>query len=196
MTALAELRRRLHRRAEVSSKEERTAALIAEAMSGFDRGTGPDQVLRGLGGHGVAFTFSGKEEGPTVLLRCELDALPIPETIALEHGSADPAASHKCGHDGHMATLVGVAADLAERPLARGRAVLLFQPAEETGEGAARVIADPQFTLIAPDFAVALHNLPGRPLGSVVVRRGAFNCASVGLIARLRGRTSHAAEPE
>lgn len=192
LSSIAELRRRLHRRAELSSREERTSAIIAEVMAGF----GPQRAIHRLGGYGAAYVFEAQEPGPTVLLRCELDALPIPETIDIGHASLDPLASHKCGHDGHMAMVVGVAADLAARPHRQGRAVLLFQPAEETGEGAARVLADPRFETIAPDFAVALHNLPGRALGSVVVRRGVFNCASVGLTARLLGRTSHAAEPE
>jgi metal-dependent amidase/aminoacylase/carboxypeptidase family protein len=74
--------------------------------------------------------------------------------------------------------------------------VLLFQPAEETGEGAAKVISDDTFSRIKPDFAFAIHNLPGFPLNSVVIRNGLFSAASKGMIAELRGKTSHASEPE
>jgi metal-dependent amidase/aminoacylase/carboxypeptidase family protein len=74
--------------------------------------------------------------------------------------------------------------------------VLLFQPAEETGEGAARVLADPAFARLAPDWAFAIHNLPGFPAGRVLVREGCFAAGSAGLVVRLRGRTSHAAHPE
>lgn len=194
---LVELRRRLHRQAELSSREEKTAELV-DLFLGSCR---PDRVLRGLGdgthrSHGAAYVFEAESPGPTVLLRCELDALPIAETIELDHASRSPGVSHKCGHDGHMAIVAGVAASLARRGPIRGRAVLLFQPAEETGEGAARVLTDTRLAGLAPDAAVALHNLPACPLGQVVLRRGAFNCASVGLVARLEGESSHAAEPE
>jgi metal-dependent amidase/aminoacylase/carboxypeptidase family protein len=94
-----------------------------------------------------------------------------------------------------MAILVGVAGRMRQRRPARGRVVLAFQPSEETGEGAARLIAAPEFEAHRPDLAFALHNLPGRPLGQVAVRAGTFCSASVGLIATLTGRSSHAGEP-
>ncbi|MEM8994667.1 MAG: amidohydrolase [Acidobacteriota bacterium] len=189
---LSALRRRLHRHAELSGREATTASIVAEAL-GRCR---PVDSVHGLGGYGAAYRFDGAVAGPTVLVRADLDALPIPETVELEHGSKTPGVAHKCGHDGHMAMLVGLAASFAEVPLRRGRAILLFQPAEETGEGAAGVLADPRFAALEPDVAVAIHNLPGSPSGEVVVRDGTFNCASVGLVATLRGHASHAAEPE
>ena len=194
--ALVELRHALHRQAELSSHEERTARLIDDFM----RICGPDRVLHRLGdgrrpSHSAAYIFEGEPPGPTVLLRCELDALPIAETLALDYASTRDGVSHKCGHDGHMAILAGVAADLARRRPDRGCAVLFFQAAEETGEGAAQSLADDRLAALAPDAAVALHNLPGRDLGEVVLREGTFNCASVGLVAEFFGETSHAAEP-
>jgi amidohydrolase len=95
-----------------------------------------------------------------------------------------------------MAILVGLARRLADRPPARGEAVLLFQPSEENGSGAARVIEDPAFEPVRPDLAFALHNLPGYERGAVVVRDGQFAAASTGLAIRLTGATSHAAEPQ
>lgn len=189
---LVDLRRRLHRHAELSSCELETAAIVDRAIQRCR----PGQTWRELGGHGAAYLFKGRDPGPTVLLRADLDALPIPETLKIEHASKTPGIAHKCGHDGHMAMLIGLAASLSAEPLRRGRAVLLFQPAEETGEGAACVLADHRFAEMEPDFALAIHNLPGSPLGHVVLRQGTFNCASVGLVAQLEGKTSHAAEPE
>ena len=189
---LVRLRRELHRRAELSSGEAATAEIVA----GWLERLRPDALVRGLGGHGLAAAFDGAEAGETVLLRCELDALPVAETAAAAHRSLDPAVSHACGHDGHMAILAGVGAALSARRPTTGRVVLLFQPAEETGEGAARVLADEKFRPLEPHHVFALHNLPKHPLGEVLVRRGTFSCASVGLAATLEGRTSHAAYPE
>jgi metal-dependent amidase/aminoacylase/carboxypeptidase family protein len=96
-----------------------------------------------------------------------------------------------------MATLVGVAENLRDRPVERGRIYLLFQPAEETGTGASAVLADPRFrALDPPDRVFAFHNVPRYPLGRVLVRRGLFAQGSVGFIAKYRGRTTHSSYPE
>lgn len=114
----------------------------------------------------------------------------------MDHGSTRPGVAHLCGHDGHSTILAGLARLLGRQRPARGRVVLLFQPAEEDGSGAASVIADPRFGTITPDWAFALHNLPGLPLGQVVLQEGAANCASQGMKITLAGRESHAAQPE
>lgn len=190
---LGALRRRLHALAEPSGAEARTAALIAAELSACR----PALLLEGLGGHGVAAAWDapGGEPGPVVLLRAELDAVPVPETLALPHASLTPGIAHKCGHDGHMAMLVGVARRLRAEPPPCGRVVLLFQPAEETGTGAAAVAADRRLRALEPGWLFALHNLPGYDAGRVLVRPGAFAAGSAGLRVRLRGRTAHAAEP-
>jgi len=188
---LTALRHELHRLAEPSDHEEKTAALVAENLAA----AAPETVVTGLGGHGVAAVYTGTASGPTVLVRADLDALPLPDSPGLSYRSARTDAAHKCGHDGHMAMLVGVARELAARPLARGRAVLLFQPAEETGQGAARVLTDPRFAGLRPDRVLALHNLPGEPLGRVVLRRGVFASESRGMIIDLVGASAHAAQP-
>ncbi len=192
MDAAIELRRDLHRSPELSGAESGTARLI---RSFFAR-LAPDAIVERIGGDGLAVVFDGPLPGPSVMLRCELDALPIQELNDFAHRSATPGVSHKCGHDGHMAILAAVGAGLARERPARGRVVLLFQPAEETGQGAAAVIADPRFEEIRPDFSFALHNLPGFPLGQVVLRDGVFSCASRGLAVALTGATAHAAQPE
>lgn len=191
-TDLTTLRRDLHRLAEPSGAEERTARRVVEELER----TAPDELWTGVGGHGVVALYHGAAPGPTVLARSDLDALPIDEHLDVAHGSATPGVAHKCGHDGHTATLVGVARGLGERRPTRGRVALLFQPAEETGAGALDVLGDGRFERLAPDFAVAMHNYPGYPLGQVVLRDGVFASASRGMIVSLQGETSHAAEPE
>ena len=185
-------RRKLHENPEISGEEVRTAREVVAFLAD----TGPDRVLTEMGGHGVAVVFDSGAAGPTLLFRSELDALPIEEISDAPHRSRVPGKSHMCGHDGHTAILAAMARQLARRRPASGRVVLLFQPAEETGEGAAGVIADPRFPEIAPDYAFSLHNLPGTPLGHVRLKPGVVNCASRGMRIVLSGRTAHSSMPE
>ncbi|SMX49197.1 amidohydrolase [Maliponia aquimaris] len=182
------LRHALHRAPELSGQEQETAARLAELMRGLGA-----RVVTGLGGTGVAASFGSGARG--VLIRCELDALPIVETGTPDWRSGRPGVAHLCGHDGHMAILHAVARGLAGRDPGC-RIILLFQPAEETGAGARAVLEDPRFADLGADMAVSLHNLPGLPLGAVALRDGPVNCASRGLRVRLTGRTAHASEPE
>ena len=187
--ALVTLRRELHQLAEPSGAEERTAGRIDEALDGLE-------VIRGLGGHGRAVVVHGAEAGPTVLVRADMDALPIDETLPIDHASLTPGYSHKCGHDGHLAMLVGLTRRFASRPPVKGRFVALFQPAEETGHGARAVLDSPAFAPLRPDAAIALHNFPRTPTGSVLLRSGPLTSAARSLEARFTGTESHAAEPE
>ncbi len=192
LEALTALRGDLHRHPEIAGDEVRTAAVAAAALED----AGADLVVRELGGHGVVGRFRGDAPGARVLVRCELDALPVPEVIDLAHGSILDGVAHKCGHDGHMAMVLGLARLLARQRPARGEVALLFQPAEETGEGAAAVIADDRFAAWEPDIALALHNIPGFPGGCVVLGPGAFASASKGIVIELEGATAHASEPQ
>lgn len=192
MEDLVAFRRELHRFPELSNEEEETAKRVVEFLSG----TGPSTVLAGLGGHGVAIVYDGSAPGPTVLFRSELDALPIEEISDIPHRSAVPGRSHMCGHDGHTAILAALGRQFGRRPPARGRVVLMFQPAEETGNGAAGVVADPRYAAIRPDFAFSLHNLPGTPLGHARLKAGVVNCASQGMRIVLEGKTAHSSMPE
>ncbi len=187
-----QLRHDLHRHPELSSSEAATSQRIAR----FFEPLHPDETWTGLGGHGLAFGFGNAQTGPTVMLRCELDALPITEIHQTAHRSLTEGISHQCGHDGHMAIIAAVGESLSRQRPSTGRVVLLYQPAEETGAGAAAVIADPRFAQIRPDYVFALHNLPGFPMGQVLLRTGTFSCASRGMEIRLTGRTAHAAQPE
>ncbi|MCA0043751.1 amidohydrolase [Celeribacter litoreus] len=182
------LRHELHRFPEVSGAEVETAKRIATRMRLFGA-----HVVEGLGGTGVAAVFGRGDR--TLMIRAELDALPILEDIGPEYRSQNEGVGHLCGHDGHMATLYAVATALSKRA-PDCRVVLLFQPAEETGAGARAVMADPKFEALKPDLAISLHNLPKLPLGAVALQEGPVACASRGLHVRLTGQTSHAARPE
>jgi amidohydrolase len=192
MLSLIELRHDLHRHPELSGQEAATARRIAA----FLRPYAPTELIEGLGGHGLAAVFAFAEPGPTVVIRCELDALPIQETNEVPYRSATDGVAHLCGHDGHMAMVAGLAPWLATAPLPRGRVVLLFQPAEETGQGARAVVEDPRFRALEPDYVFALHNLPGRPLGEVVRLDAGFSATVQSCAIRLTGQESHAAEPQ
>lgn len=192
IAALTTFRHHLHRHPELSGEEVWTAAEIVAALTPL----APDRIVTGLGGHGVAAIWEGAAAGPVVMVRAELDALPIAEISVLPHRSEIAGKGHLCGHDGHSTILMGLARRLARARPARGRVVLLFQPAEEDGAGAARVLADPRFAELRPDWAFALHNMPGLPLGHVSVAAGPANCASEGLRVVFGGKTSHASAPE
>lgn len=189
---LTAFRRHLHAHPEVSGHEEWTAATVLAAL----RPLSPDQIVTGLGGHGVAVVFDGAAPGPTVMFRSELDALPIEELTGIDYRSTIPGKGHLCGHDGHSTILLGLARLISRRRPAQGRVVLMFQPAEEDGSGAAAVIADPRFAEIAPDWAFSLHNIPGVGFGDVLLKDGPVNCASRGLKLLFSGKTSHASVPE
>lgn len=194
MDELIELRRELHKYPETAHQESQTAGRIKRYLKNYP----PDEIVDNIGGHGLAAVYKGTEteDGPTIMLRCELDALPIPEINEMEYRSVNEGKGHKCGHDGHMAIISGMAPFLHQNPTDRGRVILLFQPAEETGEGALKVLEDPKFEPLQPDYIFALHNLPGYPKGDVLVKDGIFASASKGIIIQLKGATSHASHPE
>lgn len=192
MDNLFNLRHELHRNPELSGKEKQTARRLIK----FIKPLRPDALLGNIGGYGVLAVFESGRPGPEVLFRADMDALPIHEVNKTEYCSQKAGVSHKCGHDGHSAILVGLARHISANRPAKGRFLLLFQPAEETGVGAVSVLADPAFSGFNPDYCFALHNLPGYDQDTVVVRNGTFAAASRGMVIRLKGRTSHASEPE
>lgn len=189
---LAQLRRFIHQHPEVSGEEQETASLLLSKI----RNLKPTEIRKGLGGNGFLVVFDSGKDGPSLLFRAELDGLPIQETNDIEHLSILEGKGHQCGHDGHMTILFGLATYLAENPFPSGKVSLLFQPAEETGEGAEAVINDENFKSLHFDEVFALHNLPGEELGSIVLKDGAFTAAVKSIIIKLKGKTAHAAEPE
>ncbi len=188
---LITLRKHFHKHPELSHKEHQTSEKLLEEI----QKTNPDDLIHSLGGHGILAVYSGKEKGPVVLFRTDIDALPIEEENDFDYKSKKPGVSHKCGHDGHMTMMLGLARKIAEDRPKKGKVLLLFQPAEEVGEGADLVIKDKKFTF-SPDYAFALHNLPGFKKGEIILKEGGFASASTGMIIRFKGKTSHAGEPE
>ena len=189
---LLNLRRNIHSEPELAGEEVATASKIEKFISAYS----PDEIIKNIGGNGLAFVFNGRNEGPAVLFRSELDALPIDEINEFDYRSKYKDKGHKCGHDGHMTVLAGLAMRISSSRSFKGKVILLFQPAEETGEGAARVLKDEKFSKLDPDYVFAFHNLPGYKTGSVIIKEGSFASASKGMIIKLTGKTSHAAEPE
>lgn len=191
------LRKELHRLAEPSGQEEKTASFVASVLK--DRGF--QEIHERLGGWGLLALQRSGQPGPFVVFRAELDALPIDDPEHWPHRSRTKGVGHKCGHDGHMTLLLELAAQLAKHPVEQGTLGLLFQPAEETGEGAANMLDDAVLAgLLAtdhePDHVFALHNIPAEPSGTLLVREGTFASASIGLEVQLSGYTAHAAHPE
>ena len=189
---LTALRHALHAAPDLSGEERATAA----RLRAFLAPGAPDRIVEGLGGTGLAVVYDSGRPGPRVLFRAELDALPIQEQTGLPYASRHSGKAHLCGHDGHMTILAGLGLHFAQHRPSCGQVILLFQPAEETGAGARAVLADPRFAELSPDWAFALHIMPGLPHGAVAVAAGAASCATCGLRIRLRGRETHAAHPE
>lgn len=189
---LAGYRQHLHEHPEVSGEEVKTAAFIKEVLQDLE----PDFLMTEVGGTGVLACFDSRQPGPALLFRAELDALPIQEVNEFPHRSAEPGVSHKCGHDGHMSILLGLAHWLHDHRPAKGKVMLLFQPSEENGAGARAVLEDPRLSDLQLDFVFALHNLPGYPKHEILLKTGPFTAAVNSIIIKLYGKTSHAAEPE
>lgn len=188
---IIDLRMKLHRLPELAFQEEKTIAEIEKYFQKFS----PDKIIK-LAGTGRAFVFDSGKVGKTVVFRAELDALPIPESVEVFNKSLIDGLSHKCGHDGHMAILSGLAEAISHQRPQKGKVVLLFQPAEEILQGAHNVIDDPNFKEISPDWIFALHNLPGFAANSVIIKEGNFTSATNGLTIKLFGKNSHAYNPK
>lgn len=192
METLIELRHILHAHPELSGQEVLTNKILHEWV----KQTRPDLIIEKIGGYGLAAVYRGPQPGKRILIRGDIDALHIPEPNDFPYRSQNQGISHKCGHDGHATILCGLAQWLGEQRPDQGEVVLLFQPAEETGQGAKAILEDPQFEQIRPDVAYGLHNLPGFEKGQVMVREGCFAAASFGLKLTFDGRTAHASQPE
>ena len=189
---LRKLRKELHKNAELSGKEEKTSRIIYKQLLKFK----PDNIITNIGGYGIAAIFDSNIPGSAIAIRADFDALPIQESNEFDHKSKTQGVSHKCGHDGHTAILLGLAEILGNNKPVKGKVILIFQPEEETGSGAKNFIADPKFKNLNIDYVFALHNLPGFPLKSIIIKENTFSSASKGLIIKLKGKTSHAAYPE
>ncbi len=189
---LKKLRHELHQNAELSNNEENTARIIKNYLSQYN----PDEIIDNIGGHGLVAVFKGEKEGKNIGFRADMDALPIDEHLLMDHSSKTQNVAHKCGHDGHMTMVAGLAPYLHKNKPKYGNVYLVYQPAEETGEGAQRVNKSLKDRGIMLDYLFGLHNLPGFVQGEIVSKAGTFAAASKGMVISLFGETSHAAEPE
>ena len=189
--SLIVLRRELHQYPELSSQEAKTAARISEYVGQFN----PSQIITQIGGHGMAVCYEFGNEGPVVAIRCELDALPIQEDNPLSYQSKYSGVSHKCGHDGHMSIVAGLSYWLEQQSFEKGKVILLFQPAEETGQGGELVLQDQKFLDLNIDYLFALHNIPGEAKHKVLIMDKGFSAEVVSFAVTLEGAESHAAEP-
>src|SRR5690606_18495848 len=133
--------------------------------------------------------------GGAIGLRADMDALPMQEVNTFAHASRNPGRMHACGHDGHTAMLLGAARHLARERDFDGIVYLIFQPAEEGGAGAARMIAEGLFERFPMDAVFGLHNWPGLPAGHFGLAAGPIMGSSNGFSVRLSGRGAHAAMP-
>ena len=192
MEELVRLRQELHRYPELSGKERGTGKRIRFYLNRYR----PSELFTAIGGEGMAAVYNAPEPGPTLLFRCDMDALPIDEAIRRPYSSTNPGVAHVCGHDGHMAIVSGLASKITLNPIKRGRVILFYQPEEENGQGAQKSIKRLKELNINPDYTFAIHNMPKHPLGSIVLAKHTFSSASKGLIIRLIGKESHAAYPE
>lgn len=188
--ALVAFRRDLHAHPELGFHEERTAARVAEALRDFGL-----EVHTEIGGTGVVGILRVGESSRTVGLRADMDALPIEELTGLPYASRRAGVFHGCGHDGHVAMLLGAAQTLARRRDFDGTVHFIFQPAEEGLGGAREMIKDGLFERFACDSVFALHNWPGLPAGVVATRPGAIMAAADKFEIRLEGQGGHAAQP-
>ena len=191
-TFLTETRRDIHQHPELSFQEARTAELVARLLSQWGW-----NVTTGVGGHGVVGTMQSGDGTRRIALRADMDALPIQETTGRPWQSRHDGVMHACGHDGHTAMLLGAAQALAASRDFSGTVHLVFQPAEEAGQGsgAQRMIEDGLFERFPCDAIFGLHNTPGVPSGTFGFGSGAFMASSDSARITIHGKGGHAARP-
>jgi len=182
-------RRHLHMHPELSYREMATAAFVRERLAAL--GLEPSPPL--AGGTGLTCTIHGLDDGPTVALRADMDALPIQEDASAPYASTKPGVAHLCGHDAHTTMLLGAGALLSRHRPARGHVRLLFQPAEEDGAGAERMVEDG--ALDGVDAIYALHVDPQTPVGHTCTTVGPANAAADEIEIEVIGAGGHAAYP-
>ena len=184
-------RQELHSFPETAFEEHRTSAFVAEKLDSFGL-----SVHRGLAGTGLVATLKGRlGDGPAIALRADMDALDILEATNLPYRSTIPGKMHACGHDGHMAMLLGAARHLSLQPDFAGTVHFIFQPAEENEGGGRVMVEQGLFELFPVQAAYGLHNWPNAPFGTFRGREGAMFAAFDIFEVTVIGRGAHAAMP-
>jgi amidohydrolase len=188
---LIQRRRDFHAYPELAFEEYRTAGIVADTLQQLGL-----EVQTGIGNTGVVGILEGAHEGPTVLIRADMDALPIIEETGLPYASTVSGKMHACGHDGHTAIALGVAQLLVdERERMAGRIKFVFQPAEEIGLGAKAMIADGTMSDPRPDVSIGLHLWNSLPLGVVGAPDGPLMAGASVFNMTIHGKGGHAAAP-
>ncbi len=184
-------RHHLHQHPETAFDERTTSAFVASVLRelGFD-------VVTDVGGTGVVGSLSRGASGRAIGLRSELDALPLEERTGRDYASRNPGTMHACGHDGHMAMVLGAAAALAEHEGFDGTVRMIFQPAEEPGRGAQAMIDDGLLERFPLDSIYGLHNHPGSPAGHLLTRTGPIMASEDNFSIHVIGRGGHASAPQ
>lgn len=188
---LTAIRHDLHENPEIGFEEVRTSGIIADLLKSW----GVDEVHTGIGKTGVVGIIKGKGEGRTVGLRADMDALPIDELTNLPYASKNPGRFHGCGHDAHTTILLGAARYLAETRNFAGRAVIIFQPAEEGLGGARAMLADGLFERFPCDEVYGIHNNPFAEPMEVRVKPGTAMAGASFFDITVQGVGSHGAMP-
>lgn len=189
--AIQDIRRNIHAHPELRFEENRTADLVAEALSSWGI-----PIFRGLGKTGVVGRLDGDlGPGKMIGLRADMDALPLQEQNAFAHASRFAGKMHACGHDGHTAMLLGAAQYLSNHRDFAGTVVFIFQPAEEGGGGAREMIEDGLFNQFPCDAVFGLHNWPGLEAGHFGVTPGPMMASSNEFTITIKGKGGHAALP-
>lgn len=185
------IRRDIHAHPELCFEEQRTSDVIAKQLQAWGI-----EIHRGLGKTGVVGIIPGNlGEGRKIGLRADMDALPLQEHNHFEHASVHAGKMHACGHDGHVAMLLGAAQYLASNRNFKGTVYLIFQPAEEGGGGAREMIRDGLFDLFPCDAVFGMHNWPGIPVGEFAVTPGPMMASSNEFVIAVKGKGGHAALP-
>lgn len=188
---LVNIRRDIHAHPELCFAEYRTSQVVSLKLKEWGIPT-----LEGLAETGVVGIIKKGSSEKAIGLRADMDALPMQEINEFPHKSTYPGKMHACGHDGHTAILLGAAYYLAHHADFDGTVYLIFQPAEEGGGGARRMIAEGLFEKCPMDAVYGLHNWPGLPTGSFGVREGALMASSNEFHVTVRGKGAHAAQPQ
>ena len=189
-TEIQQIRRDIHAHPELCYQENRTADLVAAKLTEWGI-----PIIRGLGITGVVGIIKRGTSNRAVGLRADMDALPMQEINTFAHTSQHAGKMHACGHDGHTAMLLGAAHFLIQHGSFDGTVYLIFQPAEEGGGGAQRMIDDGLFEQCPMEAVFGMHNWPGVPLGTFGVRAGPMMASSNEFEVIVSGKGAHAAQP-
>jgi amidohydrolase len=189
-TELEQIRRDLHAHPELCYEEQRTAEVVAARLTEWGI-----PVVRGLGKTGVVGIIKNGSSDRAIGLRADMDALPMQELNTFDHASRHPGKMHACGHDGHTAMLLGAAHYLSRHRNFDGTVYLIFQPAEEGGAGARKMIEDGLFEQFPMEAVYGMHNWPGLPAGSFGVIPGPMMASSNEFRVVVKGKGAHAAQP-